>query len=334
MLRVSMAPPAGNSSHVSVFSLLWYVDLGVWRLVVFSVVLLSYLLIIGANVLVLVVIFSQRSLHEPMYVFLSSLLLNELNGSAGLFPFFLVQLLRDVHTVNATLCSLQIFCLYLYVNVQFYSFAVMSYDRYLAICWPLHYGAVMRPRVVALLVVLSWCLPVAAIVTMTTLSATLTYCRRAVERLYCDNYSVVKLSCDNTVVNNVYGLLYTFIVLFGLTLVILTCYARILRVCFTSTKRRHKALSTCTPHLASLLNFSLGCFLEIIQSRLDMTAAPLWLRVTLSMYFITFQPLFNPLLFGLNLTKIRQACRRLLGAGLRGAGPERAGLRGAGPRRS
>ncbi|XP_033832526.1 olfactory receptor 1019-like [Periophthalmus magnuspinnatus] len=324
-----MAPPVANWSHVpqvAVFSLAWYTDLGPWRFVVFFVVLLLYLFIVGANLLVIVAICSQRSLHEPMYMFLCSLLLNELNGSAGLFPFFLVQLAQDVHTVKAALCSLQIFCLYFYVNVQFYSFAVMSYDRYLAICRPLRYAALMRPRAAALLIFLSWCLPVVAIVTMTTLSATLTYCRHVLERLYCDNYSVVKLSCDDTVVNNVYGLLYTFIVLFGLTLVIIVCYARILRVCFTSLKQRQKALSTCTPHLASLFNFSLGCFLEIIQSRLNMAAVPRWLRVVLSLYFVTFQPLFNPLLFGLNLSKIRAACKRLLGAGREGAGREGAEL--------
>uniref|UniRef100_A0A8C6TG44 G-protein coupled receptors family 1 profile domain-containing protein n=1 Tax=Neogobius melanostomus TaxID=47308 RepID=A0A8C6TG44_9GOBI len=304
----------GNST-ITHFVLGQYGDLGALRYIVFSVILACYLLIVCSNMAVVMAICTDRRLHTPMYVLLVSLLLNELNGSAGLYPFFLLQILEDVHVVSASACSLQIFCLYVYVNVQFYSLAAMSYDRYLAICCPLRYSERMTPRAVALIVALCWLLPVVAIVTMTTLSATLTYCRAVIDRLYCDNYSVVKLACGSTLVNNVYGLIYTFVVLLGLMLVIITCYARILHVVFSGLKQRRKAISTCTPHLVSLFNFSLGCFLEIIQSRLDMSGAPLWLRMVLSLYFITFQPFFNPLLYGLSLGKVRAACRRLLGGG-------------------
>ncbi|XP_051255464.1 olfactory receptor 10J5-like [Dicentrarchus labrax] len=302
-----------NSSQVSYFTLAAYSDIGLFKYFIFMIVMLLYILIVCANLLLIVIICMNRSLHEPMYIFLCSLFVNELYGSTGLFPMLLVQILSDIHIISAPFCYVQIFCLYTYVNVQFYSLAVMSYDRYLAICYPLQYNTRMTSNKVAVLIALSWFFPLLAIVVMISLNTSLQLCGHIINRLYCDNYSIVKLACYDNTVNNVYGLIYTFTVLFGLTVLILYTYIRILRVCFSGSKQtRQKAVSTCTPHLASLLNFSCGCFLEIVQSRLNMSNAPVILRIFLSLYFLICQPLYNPLLYGLNLTKIHIICKNIL----------------------
>ncbi|XP_034534402.1 olfactory receptor 4S2-like [Notolabrus celidotus] len=302
-----------NSSQILFFTFSAYFDIGPLKYFFFSVVMCLYVLIICANLLLILVICMNRSLREPMYLFLCSLLVNELYGSTGLFPLLLIQLLSDIHTVSVQFCYLQIFCLYTYVNVQFYNLAVMSYDRYLAICCPLQYNTRMGTQKVVVLIALSWVFPLLAIVVMIWLNASLQLCGNIIDRLYCDNFSVVKLACFDTTANNVYGLIYTFTVLFGLTVLILYTYTKILKVCFSGSKQtRQKAVTTCTPHLASLLNFSCGCFLEIVQSRLDMSSAPMTVRVFLSLYFLICQPLYNPLLYGLNLTKIYNICKSLL----------------------
>ncbi|XP_041669721.1 olfactory receptor 11A1-like [Cheilinus undulatus] len=302
-----------NSSQLSYFTFGGYFDIGPLKYLLFSVLLCLYMLIICANVLLVVVICMNRSLREPMYIFLCSLLINELYGSTGLFPSLLQQILSDIHTISASFCYLQIFCLYTYVNVQFYNLAVMSYDRYLAICFPLQYNSRMTSVKVAVLITLIWIIPVLVIVVMISLNASLQLCGNVIDTLYCNNYSVVKLACYDTTVNNIYGLIYTFVVLFGLTILILYTYIKILKVCFSGSKQtRQKAVSTCTPHLASLLNFSCGCFLEIAQSRLDISSAPIMLRSFLSLYFLICQPLYNPLLYGLKLTKISMICKSLL----------------------
>ncbi|XP_034404838.1 olfactory receptor 10J4-like [Cyclopterus lumpus] len=302
-----------NSTLVSYFTFGAYVDTGMFKYLWFMIIMCFYVVILCTNVLLIVVICMNRSLHEPMYLFLCSLFVNELFGSSGLFPFLLVQILSDIHTVSAPLCFLQIFCLYTYANVQFYNLAVMSYDRYLAICYPLQYNTRMAFNKVTMLIAVTWLIPLLNIVVMISLSASLQLCGNIIDRLFCDNYSVVKLGCSDTTVNNIYGLMYTFIVLFGLAIIIFYSYMRILRVCFSGSKQtRQKAISTCTPHLASLLNFSFGCFFEIIQGRFDMNGAPIMLRIFLSLYFLTCQPLFNPLMYGLNLTKIRIICKSLV----------------------
>ncbi|XP_034051756.1 olfactory receptor 4S1-like [Gymnodraco acuticeps] len=302
-----------NSTQVSHFTLDAYFDVGLLKYVIFLIIMTFYICIIVANVLLIVVICVNRSLHEPMYLFLCSLFVNELCGSTGLFPFLLVQILSDIHTVSAPLCFLQVFSVYTYGNVQFYNLAIMSYDRYLAICHPLHYNTRMTCTKAAMFIALTWFFPILHVVIMISLSASLQLCGNIINKVYCDNFPIVKLACSDTTVNNVYGLVYTCTVIVALIILMFYSYIKILRVCFSGSKQtRQKAVSTCTPHLVSLFNFSFGAFFEIIQSRFDMSGVPSMLRIILSLYLITFPPLFNPLIYGLNLTKIRIICKSLL----------------------
>ncbi|CAI5692477.1 unnamed protein product [Oreochromis niloticus] len=302
-----------NSSQVSYFTLTAYLDSGALKYLYFTVVVFLYIVIVTANVLLIVVICVNRSLHEPMYMFLCSLFVNELYGSTGLFPLLLLQILSDVHTVPAPLCFLQIFCLYTYANLQLSNLAIMSYDRYLAICCPLHYHTRMSSSKVSMLIALMWLSPFLAISVVISLSAPLQLCGNIINKVYCDNNSIVKLACSDTTANNVYGVLGAIFITISSVSLILYTYMRILKVCFSGSKQtRQKAISTCTPHLASLLNFSCGSFFETAQNRSNMNHVPNMLRTLLSLYWLICPPLFNPLLYGLNLTKIRIICKGLI----------------------
>ncbi|XP_044058375.1 olfactory receptor 11A1-like [Siniperca chuatsi] len=301
-----------NSTQVSYITLGAYFDSGPIKYLFFMILISLYTFIISANVLLIVIICMNRSLHEPMYLFLCSLFVNELYGSTGLFPFLLVQILSDVHTVSAPFCFLQIFCLYTYASVEFFNLAIMSYDRYLAVCYPLQYNTRMTFNKVATLIALTWLYPSLVVVVMTSLSASLQLCGNVIHKVYCDNYSVVKLACYDTSVNNIYGFIATCFLVFGPVILILYTYIKILKVCFSGSRQtRQKAVSTCTPHLASLLNFSFGASFEILQSRFNMNSVPNMLRIFLSLYWLTCQPLFNPVMYGLKISKIRTVCRSL-----------------------
>uniref|UniRef100_A0A3P9ATS1 Olfactory receptor n=1 Tax=Maylandia zebra TaxID=106582 RepID=A0A3P9ATS1_9CICH len=299
MARIMM-----NSSQVSYFTLTAYLDSGALKYLYFTVVAFLYIVIVTANVL---------SLHEPMYMFLCNLFVNALYGSAGLFPSLLVQILSDVHTVSAPLCFLQIFCLYSYGSVEFYNLAVMSYDRYLAICCPLQYNMRMTSSTVSVLIAVSWIYALLLVAVTVSLSSPLQLCGNIINKVYCDNYAIVKLACSDTTLNNIYGLISTaFTIFLPLTLIFFT-YMRILKVCFSGSKQtRQKAVSTCTPHLASLLNFSFGACFEVLQSRFNMNTVPNILRILISLYWLICQPLFNPVLYGLKMSKIYDICKSLL----------------------
>ncbi|XP_039635028.1 olfactory receptor 11A1-like [Perca fluviatilis] len=302
-----------NSSYVSYFTFGAYFDIGIFKYLLFLIIMCFYALIVCANLLLTVVICMNRSLHEPMYLFLCSLFLTELFGSTGLFPFLLVQILSDIHTVFAPFCFLQIYCLNVYATIQFQNLAILSYDRYLAICYPLQYNTRMTSNKVTMFIALTWLYSFVGVAVLISLSAPLQLCGNIINKVYCNNYIVVKLACSDTRVNNIYGLINTCVVIFGPLILIIYTYIKILKVCFSGSKQtRQKAVSTCTPHLASLLNFSFGSFFEILQSRFDMRSVPMMLQIFLSLYFLTCQPIFNPLIYGLQLSKIRSLCKSLI----------------------
>ncbi|KAG7464232.1 olfactory receptor 11A1-like [Solea senegalensis] len=302
-----------NLTQVTYFTLAGYFETRVFKHLLFLILLCLYVFIIVSNVLLIVVICMTRSLHEPMYLFLCSLFVNELYGSTGLFPFLLLHVLSDIHTVSLSLCFLQIYCVYSYTTIEFFTLAIMSYDRFLAICYPLQYSTCMTFNRIAILIAIMWLLAFLIVTGTIVCSLSLKLCGNIINNVYCVNYSIVKLSCGDTTPNNIYGLFVTMVVVFVPLTLILFTYVKILKVCFSGCKQiRQKAVSTCTPHMASLLNFSFGVCFEVLQSRFDMSSAPNILRVILSLYFITCQPLFNPLMYGLRLSKIRHVCKCLL----------------------
>uniref|UniRef100_A0A3Q1J4F1 Olfactory receptor n=1 Tax=Anabas testudineus TaxID=64144 RepID=A0A3Q1J4F1_ANATE len=298
-----------NSTHVSYFVLSAYFDTGNLKYLYFLIILCFYVLIVCANLLLIVIICTNRSLHEPMYMFLCSLFVNELFGSTGLFPSLLVQILSDIHTVSTQSCFLQVFCVYTYGSVEFINLAVMSYDRYLAICCPLQYNTHMTSTKVTLLVAVVWLPPVFGVFVTVCLTASLQLCGNIIHQVYCDNYSIIKLACSDTTVNNIYELIAASLTICVPVSVILYTYMRILKVCFSGSKQtRQKEKNKC--HLASLLNFSFGSLFEILQSRFNMSSLPNVTRIVLSSYFLTCQPLLNPVMYGLNMSNIRKVlCR-------------------------
>ncbi|XP_055015819.1 olfactory receptor 10J5-like [Boleophthalmus pectinirostris] len=305
-----------NWTQVAHFSLGGYSEPGPLRWFYFLFILCAYALILSSNLLLVALIAVSRSLHQPMYLLLCSLFVNEVLGSSALFPFLLHQVLQEEHIISYSLCYLQIFCIYLYACVEVFTLAAMAYDRYVAICRPLRYHALMTRGRVALLLCGTWSVPAAFIAALVWLSAALPLCGNVIDRVYCGNYAVVKLACSSTRLQNIYGLFYMVLQMVLPLLLILYTYGRILHVCLSAPGRaRHRArlraAGTCVPHLSSLLNFCLGCCSQVLMSRFDVSWIPAALQVTLSLYFFTCQPLFNPVIYGLNLRQVRQELQRL-----------------------
>ncbi|XP_075871033.1 olfactory receptor 4B13-like [Nelusetta ayraudi] len=305
--------PLNSSSVFSYFVLAAYLPAGNLRYLCFAATALLYGAIVLLNSSIIAVICLRRSLHRPVYLFLCSLFANELYGSTALFPFLLLQLLQELHTVTPPLCFLQIFCLYTYAQVEFCNLALMSYDRYLAICCPLLYNSHMSPSKALVFIAAVWCYSFLKFVVTLSLNVRLRLCSNVIDSLYCHNYLIAKLACTDATVNNVYGLVGTVLTVLVPLAPTVVSYLRILRVCRSASPgARRKAVGTCAPQLVSLLNFSFGCCFEILQSRFDRAALPAGLRVALSLYFLLIPPLLNPLMYGLQMSHIRWSCKEVL----------------------
>ncbi|KAM6970076.1 olfactory receptor 4B13-like [Aplochiton taeniatus] len=304
-----------NTTEFTSFILGAYFDCGQIKYLYLVITIFLYILIVVANTLLIAVISFKRCLHQPMYIFLASLFVNELYGSTGLFPFLMVQLVSEAHTISAVLCFLQIFVLYSYGAVELSILAVMAYDRYLAICFPLRYKILMTTNKACLFVVLTWSFCYLKSIINILLSIRVQLCGNIINKVYCDNYLIVKLACSSsdTKINNLYGIINTTFSVGAPIIPITFSYVQILVICSNGSKEtRQKAIATCTPHLVSLLHFSFGCFFEIVQSRFNMTYVPNIGRIILSLYFLVCQPLFSPIVYGLRMTKIKEACKDLL----------------------
>ncbi|XP_074534794.1 olfactory receptor 5P56-like [Halichoeres trimaculatus] len=296
-----------NVTQFSHFRLAGFSETRSLKYIYFLVAILIYMLILCANLLLITVICRNRSLHEPMYMFPCSLFVNELFGSTAFFPLLLDQLLSDTHTVSVPLCLLQIFCLYSYVYVEFFNLTVISYDRYLAICYPLQYNSHMTVKRVSVHIAAAWLAACFSIACSMPLLSTLQLCGNVINYINCNNYSIVKLACSDITANNIHGLVYSAIsISVPLTLIFYT-YMRI----SGSKQTRQKAVSTCTPHLVSLFNFSFGICFEVIQSRFEKSHLSTLVSVFLSIYLFLCQPLLNPIIYGLKMSKISEMCKRL-----------------------
>ncbi|XP_046903668.1 olfactory receptor 10A3-like [Hypomesus transpacificus] len=301
-----------NSTLFISFVLSAYENVGLLKYLYFTIISLLYIAIVFANTMLIVVISMERKLHQPMYLFLCSLFVNELYGSAAVLPFLMVQVLSDTHVVPAHYCYLQIYIIYTYASIEFCNLAAMAYDRYVSICYPLQYHVIMTSNRVIMIIMLLWIYSFIKFSITLSLSVSLTMCGNTINKVYCNNYSLVQLACSDTTVNNYYGLFGIVLSVAVPVIPISFSYIKILGICLRSSKEtRQKALSTCTPHLASLINFSFGCCFEILQSRFDMTHVPAVLRIIISLYFLVCQPLFNPVLYGFNLSTIKQQCKTL-----------------------
>ncbi|XP_006627991.1 olfactory receptor 2K2-like [Lepisosteus oculatus] len=277
------------------------------RFAYFALALFVYLSIIVINLTLTLLIFLEKNLHEPMYIFLCGLSVNSLYGTAGFFPRFLADLLSDTQTITRAACFTQAFIIYSYAISEFSMLTVMAYDRYVAITEPLQYNIIMTPRHISVLMAVAWLYPVFCMGLIIMFSARLPLCGNQIERLYCSNWSIVKLSCVNTTLNNAVGFVISCISSVLPLCFILYSYIKILIVCQKSSKEfKNKALQTCLPHLISLVNYSITVLSEVILNRFETKEMLKIVPVILSLEFLIIPPLLNPLIYGLNLPEIRK----------------------------
>ncbi|XP_016417306.1 putative gustatory receptor clone PTE03, partial [Sinocyclocheilus rhinocerous] len=250
------------------FYLMLFENIGYIRYAFFGLGFILYCAIVFFNALIILAIFLERTLHQPMYILISCLSVNSVFGTAAFFPRLLTDLLSDTHSVSREACILQAFVIYSYATNENTILMLMAFDRYVAISKPLQYNNIMNPRILSVLIAISWIYPMLCVGIAGILNASLTMCGNKLWKVYCHNWEIVKLSCANTIVNNVFGLfILTTTVIMPLSF-ILYSYVKILIICRKSSLDfRRKAYQTCIPHIVILLNFSVALFCEVTLSR-------------------------------------------------------------------
>ncbi|XP_037345259.2 olfactory receptor 5AP2-like [Pungitius pungitius] len=295
-----------NSSHVRLFFLSGLNETMTNRVVLFSVTLLCYCFIVLINVAVIVTIILVKSMHEPMYILLCSLCINGLYGTS-FYPKILWDLLSAVHVISYSGCLSQAFVMYSFVSNDLSILAVMSYDRYVAICRPLVYHSVMSKKRLLMLVSFSWFTTFCISGTNTILTSKLDLCSPYIDRLYCINWIIVKLACfpADIIFNNIVAYITNiFYVCHGVLIV--WSYLYVIKICVNSLENRAKFMQTCVPHLTSLVIFLGTILLDIMNIRYGSTNLPQAFNSFIAIEYLLIPPIMNPLIYGFKLTNIRK----------------------------
>ncbi|KAM5180474.1 olfactory receptor 51I2-like [Mantella aurantiaca] len=270
----------------------------------------GYTLTLVSNSIVITTILLNRSLHEPMYIFISILCFNGVYGSCAFYPPLFVNLLQKTQTISYTFCLVQVFCIHTFIIFEITILTAMAYDRYVCICNPLRYHSIMTLSTIIKLMAVAYLQPIIVFGTHFILTLRLPLCSSEILKIYCDNWSVVRLSCIDTTLNNLFGMFVTVMTLGVMPLLILYTYVQILRVCVRSSKAvKDKALQTFTPHLISITTFVTYTLFEILIYRFSPTKLPYELRVITSVQFVVVLPILNPFMYAIKMKEIRAKIR-------------------------
>ncbi|XP_030633787.1 olfactory receptor-like protein OLF3 [Chanos chanos] len=273
------------------------------------VIFLVYAATVLASIVLMIIICSESSLHKPMYIYLFNLVCIGLTGSTSVWPKVMSNLVSDHQTSSYSGCLLQVFLLSFYAADTFVVLAVMAYDRYVSICKPLQYHAIMTQYRVKQLLVVSNLVPVFFVAVQVFLTSRIPVCKYSLPRLFCDNLSVSNLSCGNSslrFLSNLYGIfVIVSLVVLPLCLILLS-YAKIISVSLRVSKdAKRKAISTCTPHLVVFINFSAASVFTVVYNRINSYILS-EMNIFVAFQIVLIPPLLHPVIYGIRTKEIRK----------------------------
>ncbi|XP_061142338.1 olfactory receptor 6N1-like [Syngnathus typhle] len=274
------------------------------RVLLFVITWLCYAAILLVNLVLIVTIVLEKKLHEPMYLFLCNLCFNGLYGTVVFFPKFLHDLLSKSHVISYFGCLLQVFVIYSYAASEIAILTVMAYDRYVAISRPLEYHSIMTKRRMVFLMVYSRVTPLLCQAIVVIMSSKLELCGYLIDKVYCENWSLLQLSCNPTTSNSIVGFV-NIVFYFVHDLFILCSYVQLVKLALRSKEGKKKFLHTCMPHLLCLVNITVALLFDLMYARYGTISMPRSLRNFMAIQILVIPPLLNPIIYGLKLSKLR-----------------------------
>ncbi|XP_006902669.1 PREDICTED: olfactory receptor 4A15-like [Elephantulus edwardii] len=301
----------GQSNNVTVFILLGLTQDSETQKALFAVFLIIYCVTMVGNLLIALTVTSSPSLGSPMYFFLTFLSLMDAIYSTTVTPKMIIDFLCEKKTISFSLCMSQLFIQHLFGGAEVFLLVAMAYDRYVAICKPLHYLIIMNRRVCVLMLLVS--LAGGFLHSLVQLLSVyhLPYCgSNVIDHFMCDMYPLLELACTDTsfigitVIANG-GAICTVVFIF-----LVLSYGVILNSLKTHSKEgRRKALSTCSSHITVVVLFFVPC---ISMYARPVSNFPIDKSVTVLYTIIT--PLLNPLIYTLRNSEMKNAMRKLWGS--------------------
>lgn len=279
----------------------------------FVILFFVYIFIMVSHSSLLVLIFGNRSLHQPMYLLLCNMVFNDAFGATIIIPQLLRNLLLapSARYIYYMECVTQAFFVHLYGSASHSILMIMAFDRYVAICNPLRYTSIMTNMMVVKLSLAAWGSVFILVLILVGLSVRLSRCRSVVLNPFCDNASLFKLSCENILLNNIYGLAYTVVLLGSSIGSVALTYMKIAAVCFRGKNKvtNSRALQTCSTHLAVYAILLVSAFIMVILHRFPELSEHRKLAAVMGHVVL---PVLNAGVYGLQIKEVRQGFMTVL----------------------
>ncbi|EPQ06347.1 Olfactory receptor 7A10 [Myotis brandtii] len=303
----------GNGTQISEFLLLGLSQARELQALIFGLFLSMYVITVFGNLLIILAISSDSHLHTPMYFFLSNLSLVDICFTSTTIPKMLVNIQTQNKVITYEGCITQMYFYTLFVVLDNFILTVMAYDRFVAICHPLHYMVIMNPRLCGLLVLVSWIMSILNSLLESLMVLCLSFCSDLeIPHFFCELNQVIKLACSDTFLNNI--MLYFLLVLLGggPLVGILYSYSKIVScICaIPSAQGKYKAFSTCASHLSVVSLFYGTCLGVYLSSAATQNAHS---SATASVMYTVVTPMLNPFIYSLRNNDIKRALVRFFG---------------------
>ncbi|KAM6395474.1 olfactory receptor 14A16-like [Rhynochetos jubatus] len=301
-----------NNNSITEFLLLEFTDMRELQLLHFWLFLGIYVAVLLGNSLIITAVACDHHLHTPMYFFLLNLSLLDLGSISTTVPKAMANSLWDTRAISYLGCAAQVFVFLFVMSAEYCLLTIMAYDRYVAICRPLHYGTLLGSRACAHMAAAAWGTGFLYAVLHTANTFSLPLCQgNAVEQFFCEIPQILKLSCSDTYLREV-GLLVVSACLDLVCFVfIVLSYVGIFRAVLRipSEQGRHKAFSTCLPHLAVVSLFiSTGIFAYLKPPSISSPS----LDLVLAVLYSVVPPAVNPLIYSMRNQELKDALRKLM----------------------
>ncbi|XP_064126413.1 olfactory receptor-like protein DTMT [Loxodonta africana] len=280
------------------------------RILFYGLFLAIYVTTVLGNLVIIVLIRLDSHLHTTMYFFLSNLSFCDLCFSSVTMPKLLQNMQSQVPSISYTGCLAQMYFFLFFGDLESFLLVAMAYDRYVAICFPLHYTTIMSPQLCLSLVALSWVLTTFHAMLHTLLMARLCFCAdNLIPHFFCDMSALLKLACSDTQVNELVIFITGGVILVVPFLLIIMSYARIISSILKAPSARgiRKAFSSCGSHL-SVVSLFYG---TVIGLYLCPSANNSTIKETvMAMMYTVVTPMLNPFIYSLRNRDIKGALGR------------------------
>ncbi|XP_075424068.1 olfactory receptor 6Y1-like [Ascaphus truei] len=278
--------------------------------VLFVVFLLIYLLSITTNVLIISIVRANRRLHKPMYFFLSNFSFLEIWYISVTVPKMLVDFLSSRKTISAVGCLTQFYFFFFFGSTENFLLAIMSFDRYIAICNPLRYLIIMSDTFCKVLAAGAWIVSAIAMVIVIIPVTRLSFCgSQEIDHVFCDFSPLVKISCHGAKLSEIIFFFLAGLVILGCFTLIMASYVHIMITVLatSSASELRNALTTCTSHfLVVFIYYGTVIFMYVRPSATRSFHGD----KVVSVFYSALTPLLNPLIYSLRNKEVKEAIRR------------------------